>query len=58
VTEFQVSSMLTCRTMDGQMHSIGKAIRSLFADPVLTLIFMAVGHVIPFVLNSSQCIVP
>ena len=26
--------MLTHYTMDGQMHSIGKAIRPLFTDPV------------------------
>ena len=26
--------MLTCHTMDGQTHSIEKAIRPVFADPV------------------------
>ena len=26
--------MLTCHTMDSQIHSIGKAIRPLFVDPV------------------------
>ena len=34
VTKFQVGTKLTCFTMDGQMHGIGKAIRPLFADPV------------------------
>ena len=34
VTKFQVGTILTCLTMDGQMHTIGKAIRPLFADPV------------------------
>ena len=34
VTTFQVGTILTCHTMDGQTHTIGKAIRPLFADPV------------------------
>ena len=34
MTKFQVGTILTCLTMDGQMHMIGKAIRPLFADPV------------------------
>ena len=28
MTKFQVGTILTCHTMDGQVHSIGKAIRS------------------------------
>ena len=42
MTKFQVGTMLTCHTMDGQTHSIGKAIRPLFADPV-TIIFPVVN---------------
>jgi len=38
VTKFQVSTILTCHTIDGQMHSIGKAIRSLFAESVTIVI--------------------
>ena len=34
LTKFQVSTILACYLMDGQMHSIGKAIRPLFADQV------------------------
>ena len=34
VTKFQVDTILTCHTMDGQIHSIGKAKRPLFVDPV------------------------
>jgi len=34
VTKFQVGIMLTCHTMDGQMHLIGNAIKPFFADPV------------------------
>ena len=33
MTKFQVGTILACHIMDGQMHSIGKAIRPLFADP-------------------------
>ena len=29
--------MLTSHTMDGQIHSIVKAIRTLFADPVMNI---------------------
>jgi len=41
VTKFQVGTILTCHTMDGQVHTIGKAIRPLFADPVT---FHSCGH--------------
>ena len=34
MTKFQVVTILTCHTMDGQTHTIGKAVRPLFADPV------------------------
>ena len=34
MTKFQVGTILTYLTTDGQMHTIGKAIRPLFADPV------------------------
>ena len=40
MTKFQVGTMLTCHIMDGQIHSIEKAIRSLFADPVTILIVL------------------
>ena len=30
----QISPILACHTMDGQMHTVGKAIRPLFTDPV------------------------
>ena len=38
MTKFQVGAILTCLTMDGQMHTIGKAIRPLFADPVTYIV--------------------
>ena len=38
VTKFKVGTILTCHTRDGQAHTIGKAIRPLFADPV-TFVF-------------------
>ena len=41
MTKFQVGTILTCLTMDGQMHTSGKALRPLFADPV-TIIFTVV----------------
>ena len=34
VTKFQIDTILTSKGMDSQMHTIGKAIRPLFADPV------------------------
>jgi len=34
VTKFQVGTIFTCLTMDGQTHAIEKAIRPLFADPI------------------------
>ena len=34
VTKFQIGTVLTCLTTVSQMHTIGKAIRPLFADPV------------------------
>ena len=34
MAKFQAGTILTCLTMDGQTHVIGKAIRLLFADPV------------------------
>jgi len=37
MTKFQVITILTCHTMDGQTHTIGKAIRPIFADPVTYL---------------------
>ena len=34
VIKFQAGTIFTRHTTDGQIHSIGKAIRPLFADPV------------------------
>ena len=34
MTKFQVDTIPTCHTMDGQTHTIGKAIRPLFANLV------------------------
>ena len=42
MTKFQIGAILTCLTMDGQMHTIGKAIRPLFADPVTYYLFASV----------------
>ena len=36
-----VGTILTCLTMDGQTHAIGKAIRPLFADPVAIMAFLS-----------------
>ena len=37
VPKFQVSTLLTCLTMDSQMHAIGKTVRPLLAAPVTYL---------------------
>ena len=34
VTKFKAGTIFRRHTTDGRMHSIGKAIRPLFADPV------------------------
>ena len=42
MTQFQIGTILVYLTMDGEMHTIGKAIRPLFANPVT---FMGVESV-------------
>ena len=44
VTKFQASTILTSQVVDCQVHTIGKAIRSFFADlvtyiPLLLLVY-------------------
>jgi len=42
VTKFDVSNIITSQVMDCKMHVIGKAIRPLYVDPVVTFIISKV----------------
>ena len=52
MTKFQAGTMLTSQVMDCKIHVIGKATRSLFADPV-TIFKNFLGSMLPICMQQK-----